>query len=202
MSACCGSCARGHACEGSSRKRRGKRRRANPRVFDGGCFVRVSMSAREVAAFKRSWPGSGLPNRGITFEFDKRNGDLVDLRPSNVDGSDALALSQDAWNHYATRTKRNPALAADLADVRGRARRAAAKYLRLARGAGRGRQALAKVRSLERILVSLRKNGRRRSVRRRNQLGPLASGAATGLGFALGASVARAWNGRRKRRSR
>lgn len=87
--------------------RRRRARRKNPSVLDGGAFVSVTMSAREVAAFKRSWPASGLPDRAITFEFDKSNGDLVDLRPRSVDGSAAVALSEDAWAHYES-TKKNP----------------------------------------------------------------------------------------------
>lgn len=83
---------------------------ANPRIFDGGAFVRVSMSARDVAAFKSQWPASGLPDRSITFEFDKRNGDLVDMTPSNVDGPAALAMSEDAWKHYESSRGSNPKL--------------------------------------------------------------------------------------------
>lgn len=63
---------------------------------DKGCFVGVTVSRREVKAFKDRWPCSTLPDRAIYFEFDTRNGDLVDLRPDNIDGADVLALSQDA----------------------------------------------------------------------------------------------------------
>lgn len=66
------------------------------KAFDNGCFYSVSVSAVEVEAFKESWPCSGLPDRSIWFQFDKRNDDLVDMRPSNIDGDDALALSRDA----------------------------------------------------------------------------------------------------------
>jgi hypothetical protein len=43
---------------------------------------------------------------------------------------------------------------------------------------------------------------RRNPARRRNPLGNLAAGAATGVGFALGAGLVRAWNEHRKRRRR
>lgn len=101
--------------------RKRARRSKNPRTFDGGAFVSVTMSAREVAAFKRSWPASGLPDRAITFEFQKSNGDLVDLRPFSVDGPAAVALSEDAWKHYESK-KRNPLLQVVLPNRRGRKR--------------------------------------------------------------------------------
>ena len=71
------------------------------RYYDNGCFYSVSVSRDEVEAFKASWPCSHLPNKSVWFQFDKRNGDLVDMRPSNLeergaDGSAVLALSQDA----------------------------------------------------------------------------------------------------------
>ena len=67
------------------------------RAYDNGCFYSVSVSADEVSAFKDQWPCSGLPDdTSLWFQFDKRNGDLVDLRPSNVDGDALLALSHDA----------------------------------------------------------------------------------------------------------
>ena len=66
------------------------------RKFDQGAHVRVAVSASEVERFKATWPCSGLPSRGISFTFDKRNGDLVDLNPNSVDGEAAVALSEDA----------------------------------------------------------------------------------------------------------
>lgn len=89
-----------------------RRRRTNPRVRDLGAFVAVSMSARDVQDFKSRWPASGLPSRSVTFHFDKRNGDLVDITPAAAsrafDNEAAVALSQDAWEHYAQ--KKNPGL--------------------------------------------------------------------------------------------
>lgn len=61
-----------------------------------GDNIRVTVSASEVADFRRQWPCSGLPDTGIGFTFDKK-GDLVDISPEGVDGSACLALSQDAW---------------------------------------------------------------------------------------------------------
>jgi len=70
------------------------------RVYDNGCFYSVTVSRREVEDFAASWPCCSLPLRAITFQFDKRNGDLVDILPYSiavqVDGSEALALSQTA----------------------------------------------------------------------------------------------------------
>lgn len=66
------------------------------RYHDNGCFHSVTVDKAEVLEFKWHWPGSGLPERSHWFQFDKRNGDLVDMRPSYYDGPDLLALSQDA----------------------------------------------------------------------------------------------------------
>lgn len=73
------------------------------RVYDNGAFYTVAVYAGEVRRFNDSWPGSRLPNRAITFEFDKSNGDLVDILPHDiadeVDGPEAVALSQDAQKY-------------------------------------------------------------------------------------------------------
>ena len=71
------------------------------RFHDNGCFYSVTVTRAEVESFKDQWPCNGLPERAIWFQFDKRNGDLVDMRPSNLeergaDGGAVLALSQDA----------------------------------------------------------------------------------------------------------
>lgn len=71
-------------------------------VKDLGSDVSVTVSADAVRAFKSRWPASGLPNRAITFRFQKSNADLVDIHPS-VDGEAAAALSQDAWQAYMSR---------------------------------------------------------------------------------------------------
>lgn len=70
------------------------------RVTQAGSTLTVTVSADEVEQFNRRWPCSTLPVTAIAFEFDNRNGDLVGC-PDNVDGPEAVALSQDAWK-YAT----------------------------------------------------------------------------------------------------
>lgn len=76
------------------------------RYIDNGSCYSVQVGRRDVETFRRSWPCSTLPLRAITFQFDKRNGDLVDIYPYNVpDGSDLLALSQDAQKWAEARVK-------------------------------------------------------------------------------------------------
>ena len=71
------------------------------RYFDNGVFYTVQATRADVEAFKRSYPCSGLPNRAISFQYDKRNGDLVDITPesSGFDGPGLLALSQDCQQY-------------------------------------------------------------------------------------------------------
>jgi len=66
------------------------------RAFDQGSAFRVTVSGVEVRAWKRTFPCSGVPSRGVSFTFDKRNGDLVDIFPDNFDGEGAVALCDDA----------------------------------------------------------------------------------------------------------
>ena len=73
------------------------------RAYNQGCHVRVTVSERDIAAFKRAWPCSGLPERSVGFLFDARNGDLIDIWPSSVDGEAALALSYAAQNYAAAK---------------------------------------------------------------------------------------------------
>lgn len=82
------------------------------KAYDNGSLFSVSVSADDVDSFKEQWPCNGMPSRPIWFQFDKRNGDLVDMRPSNweeqgADGSAMLALSQDAQNYGIKRLKLN-----------------------------------------------------------------------------------------------
>lgn len=66
-----------------------------------GVFYRVNVSESDVREFARRWPCFGTP-RALWFEFDRRNGDLVDMSDdSGLDPSGVLALSHDAQN-YAT----------------------------------------------------------------------------------------------------
>lgn len=71
------------------------------RAKDCGSFYNVSVSRAEVEGFRSRWPCSGLPDRAVTFQFDKRNGDLVDIWPyaEKWDGDAAVALSHDAQEY-------------------------------------------------------------------------------------------------------
>jgi hypothetical protein len=73
------------------------------RCFNQGAFVRVTVSEREVYEFARRWPCFG-DRRALSFTFDTRNGDLVDLSgDSGMDESGVLALAEDAQNYAAKR---------------------------------------------------------------------------------------------------
>lgn len=67
------------------------------KAYDNGCFYTVRVSEAEVAAFARSWPCFGNV-RSYWFQFDKRNGDLVDTdhKDGETDGAGIVALSDDA----------------------------------------------------------------------------------------------------------
>jgi hypothetical protein len=75
------------------------------RVFDQGSFFAVQVFESEVYQFIRRWPCSGLDGtHGITFTFDKANGDLVDCTArEHEDGAALAALSQDAQVYGALR---------------------------------------------------------------------------------------------------
>ena len=73
------------------------------RVYDLGSFFRVAVSEREVDEFNRRWPCSTLEGPQ-TFEFDKKNGDLVD-RTGKGDGGEAVALADDAQKYGQKRLK-------------------------------------------------------------------------------------------------
>ena len=75
--------------------------------FDNGPLYTVTVATREVEAFRRAWPCSGLRGRPVTFQFDKRTGDLVDSNdttqhPSGF-GPALAALSDDAMRYGAGR---------------------------------------------------------------------------------------------------
>ena len=74
------------------------------RAYDQGVFILVTCDQWDVDAFNRTWPCSSL-NGPVSFTFDRRNGDLVDLRPSHIDGPEVVALSTDAQNYAAKRLK-------------------------------------------------------------------------------------------------
>jgi hypothetical protein len=70
------------------------------RCFDNGCFYTVTFTASDVMEFARRWPCSNLRSRSVFFQFDKRNGDLVDTdsdtKQPAADQGAILAMSQDA----------------------------------------------------------------------------------------------------------
>jgi hypothetical protein len=72
------------------------------KAYDNGCFFSCRVSAPEITEFNLAWPGSSLDDSAsIWFQFDKRNGDLVDMKPDDMDGPEVLALSHDAQNFAA-----------------------------------------------------------------------------------------------------
>lgn len=80
------------------------------KAHDNGCFYSVTIERRDIEAFKPTWPCNGLPVRPIWAQFDKRNGDLVDLTPSNLeergaDGGALLALIADGQAYAKKRLK-------------------------------------------------------------------------------------------------
>lgn len=77
------------------------------RIKDLGSTYRVYVSSDDVYAFTRTWPCSGLSwSRGCWFEFEKRNGDLVDIRhPGSSDGAALVALAEDAQRFGQTRVQ-------------------------------------------------------------------------------------------------
>lgn len=73
------------------------------RYQDNGCFHSVYVSKREVYDFARRWPCFGKV-RALWFQFDKRNGDLVDLTgDAGMDGNGVAALADDAKAYAATK---------------------------------------------------------------------------------------------------
>lgn len=71
------------------------------RVFDNGSSFTVTCTRRDVAAFKRAYPCSDIPDIAIAFEFEKRNGDLCGIQcrrdTAEFDGPALVALSIDAY---------------------------------------------------------------------------------------------------------
>ena len=70
------------------------------KFYDKGSLFGVTVGKAEVHAWKRRWPASGLGDGPCYFEFNKRNGDLVDVKGpgahSWADGPGLVALSYDA----------------------------------------------------------------------------------------------------------
>ena len=86
-----------------SRPAQAKRRKALGaiRTYDNGAFYSASFGEQEIQNFRAGWPASGLSSlRAVWAQFDRRNGDLVDLRCNNgscdrFDGPALLALVND-----------------------------------------------------------------------------------------------------------
>ncbi len=62
-------------------------------------FVTVEFEPQDVEAFASRWPCFSGPE-SVSFTFQRSSGDLVDMEPSEFDGSEALAMSEDAWAYY------------------------------------------------------------------------------------------------------
>lgn len=75
------------------------------KAIDNGCFFSVQISRQEVSDFADKWPCAHFPDRGLWAQFDKRNGDLIDVKPDfeelGADGSAVMALIQDGQNYAA-----------------------------------------------------------------------------------------------------
>ena len=67
------------------------------RAYDNGCFFTVTCDEHDVRDFAAKWPCFGNV-RNYWFQFDKRNGDLVDTnhKDGETDGGGIVALSHDA----------------------------------------------------------------------------------------------------------
>lgn len=76
------------------------------RAFDNGCFFTVLCSERDVQAFAAQWPCFGTV-RSYWFQFDKRDGDLVDTNHEDGETDDGgiVALSHDAQAYGMKRLK-------------------------------------------------------------------------------------------------
>lgn len=77
------------------------------RLIDNGCMFTVQLSESDVIDWAYSWPCFG-DRRRLWFQFDKRNGDLVDMADSDCDQGGLLALSHDAqaWGQLKLAGKR------------------------------------------------------------------------------------------------
>lgn len=75
-----------------------------PRAYDKGSEYGVLVVEREINAFRRRWPASGLDGlRNLYAAFDRRNGDLTELQCNrrhgdchDYDGDALKALVDDA----------------------------------------------------------------------------------------------------------
>jgi hypothetical protein len=76
------------------------------RVYDNGSLFTVLCTERDVYDFSRKWPCFGTV-RSYWFQYEKRNGDLVDTnhQDGESDNGGILALSQDARDYGAKRLR-------------------------------------------------------------------------------------------------
>lgn len=76
------------------------------RTYDNGIFFTVACSETDVSDFARKWPCFGNV-RSYWFQFDKRNGDLVDTNHEDgeTDGSGICALADAAKAYGAKRLR-------------------------------------------------------------------------------------------------
>lgn len=76
------------------------------RAYDNGAFFTVTFSISDACDFSDRWPCSTVRGRG-SFQFDKRNGDLVDATGAAVtgDGPDWVAFSEDCRRYGERRLK-------------------------------------------------------------------------------------------------
>jgi hypothetical protein len=76
------------------------------RCYDNGIFFTVLCSERDVSEFAGKWPCFGNV-RSYWFQFDKRNGDLVDTNhiDGETDGAGIVALSYDCQRYGAQRLR-------------------------------------------------------------------------------------------------
>ena len=71
-------------------------------IKPGTTICEVSLEAREVALFNRSFPCSDIPEMDCFFQFEKKTGDLVDMSEhlSGVENNSAIsALCEEARVH-------------------------------------------------------------------------------------------------------
>ena len=69
------------------------------RCRDKGSTVGINISENAVWYWKRRWPASGMPDKALWFEVEKRNGDLIYIsngRWEQADGSAVGAMMNDA----------------------------------------------------------------------------------------------------------
>lgn len=87
--------------------------------FDNESLYTVTITTREIAAFRPQWPCAHLRDRPLTFTFRKATGDLVDSNDArqhpDADGGAIMALANDAMIYGAIRLN-----LADVLDIRAR----------------------------------------------------------------------------------